>query len=311
MIVVALKCVGGALSEPEAAALETALRLDPDVRVVTVGPVDTDPGLRQALAAGAGRAVRIDAPTGVRSDVVGRLLASALGDMAPGPDWVLCGDASPDRGSGSVPAFLADELGLGQALGLVAVEPHDAPNVEPGDDGACPPAGDAPGGRRSATDTRAHAALGDMDPAAVRPPVVGRLRLVRRLDGGRREVLLAGSPAVLSVEGAVARLRRAPLPATLAAQTAAIDVRPGWTASATAMAEGGEGPLDRPLAVRPYRPRPRQLAEPEGAAADRIRQLTATGAPARPSTTVRLEPAAAAAAIIEYLRAEGYLERPS
>ena len=40
----------------------------------------------------------------------------------PGAGLVLCGDLSADRGSGSVPAFLAAHLGAAQALGLVAVE---------------------------------------------------------------------------------------------------------------------------------------------------------------------------------------------
>ena len=42
------------------------------------------------------------------------------------------------------------------------------------------------------------------------------LRVHRRLDGGRREVLMVRPPAVVSVEAAGVRLRRAGLPATLA-----------------------------------------------------------------------------------------------
>ena len=95
---------------------------------------------------------------------------------------MVCGDVSADRGSGSVPAFVAAELGVAQALGLVE--------------------------RRPATATAAR-------------------RVTRRLDGGRREVLAVTAPAVLSVEGAVARLRRASLPAELAARTAPIEVVPG------------------------------------------------------------------------------------
>ena len=40
-----------------------------------------------------------------------------------------CGDWSLDRGSGSVPAFLAAELGAAQALGLVAVTPGATPSL--------------------------------------------------------------------------------------------------------------------------------------------------------------------------------------
>ena len=44
------------------------------------------------------------------------------------------------------------------------------------------------------------------------------VEVVRRLDGGRREVLRATSPCVVSVEGSVARLRRAGFAATLRAR---------------------------------------------------------------------------------------------
>jgi electron transfer flavoprotein beta subunit len=120
---------------------------------------------------------------------------------------------------------------------------------------------------------------------------------VRRLDGGRREVLSIDPPAVLSVEGAVARLRRATLPAELAARGAAIEVIAGPT-----------GPVEAAAEVRPYRPRPRERPAPEGEALDRVRRLTATGsAPAAPAETVVLEPPAAADRILTALRGWGYL----
>lgn len=245
MIVVALKWTG-ALSESDAAALETALQLDTDVVAVTLGPPDADQGLRRALAAGASRAIRVNGPGDLRSDAAARALAPSCA----GASWVLCGDASADRGSGSVPAFLAAELGAGQALGLVAVEPDQS----------------------------------------------GSLRVVRRLDGGRREVLVATSPAVLSLEGSVARLRRASLPAELAAQGAAIEV-----------VDGPDGPLERPTTTRPYRPRPREVTMPSGDAFARIGQLTDSGASAKRAEVMTLDPAPAAAKIVETLRSWGYL----
>ena len=251
MIVVPIKWVDG-LSDSDAAALETALRIGNeggDVKVVTVGGVASEAGLRVGLASGATSAIRIDAPSDLRSDAVAGALAAVCADAS----WVICGDASRDRGSGSVPAFLAAELGIGQALGLVAVE-HGATSAS--------------------------------------------VRAVRRLDGGRREVLTASSPTVLSVEGSVAHLRRASLPGELAAQHAPIERRPGPA-----------GPLDRPHAVRPYRPRPREMAMPSGDAADRIRQLTdAAATKATRAEIATLEPADAAARIVEALRAWGYLD---
>jgi electron transfer flavoprotein beta subunit len=238
-------------SAADRAALEVALRLAARSRdgvvVVTVGPPPAERGLREALAAGATRAVRVEAPTGL----AGSAVATAIAGLAAGARWVLCGDVSADRGTGSVPAFLAAELGVAQALGLVAVD--------------------------VAND--------------------GRLRGVRRLDGGRREVLSIDPPAVLSVEGAVARLRRATLPAELAARGAAIEVIAGPT-----------GPVEAAAEVRPYRPRPRERPAPEGEALDRVRRLTATGsAPAAPAETVVLEPPAAADRILTALRGWGYL----
>ena len=109
------------VSEPDRAALEVGLRLaearGDTVTVVSVGEPGAVIGLREALAVGAHRAVRVDAPAGLTSAAV----AAAIAPVAADADWVLCGDASADRGSGSVPAFVAAELGAAQALGLVAV----------------------------------------------------------------------------------------------------------------------------------------------------------------------------------------------
>src|SRR5688500_18961462 len=88
-----------------------------EVVAVTSGPEAAEVVLRTALGAGASRAVRIDLDCDVQSDVVAAGLAEAL----TGVDVVLCGDWSLDRGSGSVPAFLAAELDAAQALGLVAL----------------------------------------------------------------------------------------------------------------------------------------------------------------------------------------------
>ena len=254
MIVVARKWVVGderwsVVSDSDRAALEIGLRLaeatGDSVTVVTVGTPGAEASLRETLAVGAVRAVRIDSPSELRSEAV----ASAIADLARDARWVVCGDASSDRGSGAVPAFVAAELGAVQALGLVAVE-----------------------------------ADGD------------QLRAVRRLDGGRREVLTMQAPAVLSVEGSVARLRRAALTAEVAARTATIEVL-----------AGPAGPLDEPAAVVAYRPRPRAMAVPAGDALARVRTLTdLDGGPAGHGEVLTLDPPAAAAKILESLAAWGY-----
>jgi electron transfer flavoprotein beta subunit len=112
------------LSAADAAALEWALRAgdrwDQPVLAVTAGPPEADRVLRDAVAAGASRAARIDLPTSDASAVVATAIAAVLGPAGITSVW--CGDHSLDRGSGAVPAFLAAELGSAQALGLIDVE---------------------------------------------------------------------------------------------------------------------------------------------------------------------------------------------
>src|SRR6266700_7696037 len=207
---------------PDLAALEHALRLaerwDAQVVAATVGPGEADVILRDALAAGAAEALRVEPASrtpGPRPALLvgsgqdaAAALAAALIRRYGVPDLVLCGDRSADRGTGSFPAFLAAALAAAQVLGVVRMEPEDD----------------------------------------------GVLRVHRRLDGGRREVLQVRPPTVVSVEAAGVRLRRAGLPATLASGHAVIPVVrvPAVTA----------GQRIRVLGAHPYRPRPRELPGP-------------------------------------------------
>jgi electron transfer flavoprotein beta subunit len=110
-------------SPADEAALEWALRTGEvtgcPVLAVSAGPPAAEAVLRQALAAGADRAVLVPLAGAEPSDAVARAIAVVLRDA--GATLVWCGDHSLDRGSGSVPAYLAAELGLAQALGLVEV----------------------------------------------------------------------------------------------------------------------------------------------------------------------------------------------
>jgi len=252
---------------PDLAALEHALRLAErwQARVVaaTVGPGEADAMLRDALAAGAAEALRVEPASrtpGPRPAILiggpdaAAALATALIQRYGVPDLVLCGDRSPDRGTGSFPAFLAGALNAAQALGVVRIEAEDD----------------------------------------------GKLRVHRRLDGGRREVLLVSRPAVVSVEAAGVRLRRAGLPATLASGHAVIPVASAPTAIA--------GPRVRVLGAHPYRPRPRELAGPSGSALRRILELTGALAERTPPTVLGpLSPGHAADELLGYLRRRGYL----
>jgi electron transfer flavoprotein beta subunit len=238
------------VSAADQAALESALVWaelhHSDVVVVTVGPIGAERALRDALACGATRAVRIDGDPNASSIDVARAVVPHVASAA----LVWCGDYSLDRGSGSFPAHLADALDVEQALGLIDIGVDDAN---------------------------------------------GRIRAVRRLDGGRREILSIAPPAVLSVEGSVARLRRAPLRALLDADRQAIDVH-------VVGLHGDE------LELVPYRPRARVLAAPAGSSAlDRVRVLTDAGAAPTRAETVELTPDEAADRILDALRDWGYL----
>jgi electron transfer flavoprotein beta subunit len=109
------------ISDADQAALEWALRhaetTGHELTVVTAGPPEATGVLREAVACGASRAVRVDLAAGAPSPTVARALAAVVASAT----IVWCGDYSLDRGSGSVPSFLAAELGVAQALGLVAV----------------------------------------------------------------------------------------------------------------------------------------------------------------------------------------------
>lgn len=131
--------------------------------------------------------------------------------------------------------------------------------------------------------------------------VAGRgLRALRRLDGGRRERLAVPLPAVCSLEAGTVRLRRAPLPAVLAARDAAIPfvhAAPGR-------------PRARVTAARSYRPRPQALPGPRDSdPRGRISALTGAHLARTPPRVVMPGTAEAAARqLLDDLREHGYLD---
>jgi len=116
-------------SAADEAALEWALRFGEargePVLAATAGTTVADAVLHGAIAAGAAGAVRAELAPDRPSAEVAAALAGALRSAAP--SLVVCGVWSLDRGSGSVPAFLAAELGCAQALGLVTLDVGDGP----------------------------------------------------------------------------------------------------------------------------------------------------------------------------------------
>lgn len=243
------------LSAADEAALEWGLRsaaaYGARLLALSAGPVGSEAVLRQAKAAGADEVLRLDCERDWPSEWVAASLASRL----DGAQLVWCGDMSFDRGSGSVPAFIAGELGAAQGLGLVEIS-----------------LGEAPG--------RALGAL-------------------RRLDGGRRERLSLRLPAVASVEGASARLRRGPLRRVIDAGQGEVPSAPGRKGSLPALEILGE------LA---YSPPTRVVPPPVGdSGSARIAALLETAGRRGAAAARQLEPIEAARAILEALESWGEL----
>jgi electron transfer flavoprotein beta subunit len=102
------------LDPADAAALEMALQLrspGDSVTALTVGPVEAEAVLREALAAGADTVLRLwdETRTTTKPAVTSVMLAAALRTEGL-PDLVLCGWRSLARGSGKLPALLAEYL---------------------------------------------------------------------------------------------------------------------------------------------------------------------------------------------------------
>jgi electron transfer flavoprotein beta subunit len=251
-------------SPADRAALELALRYATpcgfEVEVITVGPVEAEPMLREALSCGAAKAWRIDPqlPVGEQapSSAVAAVLASQLHDVA----MVFCGDWSLDRGSASVPSYVAGLKNLDQACGVVTLE-------------------------MSATQRGEE-----------------HMRAYRRLDGGRREVLFIDGPAVISVEGAAATLRRASIAGVLAARQATISV----ISEPLSAAQSGMR-VERIGAHRPTAP---TLAANDSADPRlRVSSILGVGVERTPPMRLTLQPEDAADVIIERLVAWGQLPR--
>ncbi|MEO8163050.1 MAG: mycofactocin-associated electron transfer flavoprotein beta subunit [Ilumatobacteraceae bacterium] len=242
----------GGVSAADQAALEMALRIGTersmDVTAITVGGTQSEPILYDALAAGATLATRIDSAHFLSSAETARVMAPALADAA----YIFCGDYSNDRGSGSVPAFLAAELGVRQALGVVALTTQ-----------------------------------------------VDSILLTRRLGGGRREHSRVTDRAVISVEGSVARLRRASLANSLSTRDNRIHVIP-LTISTPRGA----------TTCKPFRPRPRTISRPHGETAlQRIHAITDVASASARGEQIELTSAKSAQYILQTLARWGYIDR--
>lgn len=100
-------------------ALEAGLQLKQagkatEVVVFTLGGADSEQRIRDALARGADRAVRVDDPALAGSDALGVARALAAAMSAEGIGLVFAGRQAIDGDSSAVPAMLAELLGWSQ-----------------------------------------------------------------------------------------------------------------------------------------------------------------------------------------------------
>lgn len=118
------------LNPADAAALELALRLRGDgdtMTALTVGDVEAETVLREALAVGADRALRLweEGRTATKPAVTSLLLAAAMRTEGL-PDLVFCGGRSLGRGSGKLPALLGEYLDWPVVTDIVHLETQAA-----------------------------------------------------------------------------------------------------------------------------------------------------------------------------------------
>ncbi len=260
----------------EWAALETALRVAAAwggrVLALTAGPPAAEAVLREALAAGA------DA---LRADWTRH-----------GQHGSRAGDGHPSHGTGDW--YLADLAGDERSLAVClagAIRAEQPALVVCGDRSGDRGTGALPA--FLAHELGAAQALG-----LVSLTVDGdHLLAERRLPAGRRERLRVPVPAVCSVEAAGVRLRRAALPAVLAARRAPISA---------VSARVAPSPV-RVGSPRPYRPRTHAVPDvPAGTARERLSALSAVLIQREPPVVA--SPASASAAadlLLDYLRRAG------
>lgn len=106
-----------------AAALAAQLeqRFGAEVSFLTLGPQRTELSLRECLAIGGSRAVRVwDDSLQPDANLKPYLLARAAARL--GADLVLCGSRSADEGSGQTPPALAEYLGIPQVIAVTDVD---------------------------------------------------------------------------------------------------------------------------------------------------------------------------------------------
>jgi electron transfer flavoprotein beta subunit len=269
-----------------ARALDLALGLKAaqpgtEVTAVHFGPQVTEPWLRQALARGCDRVVRVWDEEAAEVRAPGKAVILAAAAEAAGFDLVLAGVRGVINGGDQFGILAAAHLGVPCVTQVVGVAPQ-------------------------------HEAGG--------PDVASSLEISRALDQGFRERVEAVLPVVATVAADestpdAARPAEISAAALLAAQESRISV---WDLAELGVPRERVRQADRPLRYgrpRPRRPRLHRLAAPESSlpAFDRILELVRGSVQTRQGRIVRQPPEAVVDEIFATLKDEGWLDhlRPS
>ncbi|NDQ56369.1 MAG: electron transfer flavoprotein subunit beta/FixA family protein [Acidipila sp.] len=122
--------IGFEMNEPDAYALEEALRLKEkhggEVIAVSMGPERSKQAIKEALAKGADRGIHVADERFYTLDPLGaaRSIAAAI-RREPGVDLILTGLQSDDQGFGQTGVLLAELLGLPHATIIMQIDVAD------------------------------------------------------------------------------------------------------------------------------------------------------------------------------------------
>ena len=284
--------------QPSATADQAGRTPAPPTEVVLLhlGPAEAEPWLRDGLARGADRAVRVWDGEVAKAFAPGLAVVVAAAAAALACDLVLTGVAGSAYGSGQLGVLVARRLEYAcvtQVAGLAEPTAEDGglSTVSRGEIGA---------GRTSGL------------------PATGptTLRLARGLAAGYVELVEVDLPAVVTVLPGATEEFRAPLPAVLAAQEAAIAV---WDLATLGVPSADVRAADHALRygrLRTSRPRLRPLAAPDASlsAFERIQGLIQGAVRRREGRVVRAGDLSVAQEVFAALRDGGWLDhlrRPS
>ena len=108
----------GLINELDEYAIEEGLRIAEahggEVTIVSMGPEKASESIRKALAMGAGKGVHLVADALAGSDALATSFALSKVLQVAGFDLVICGSESTDARTGTLPAMLAERLGVPQ-----------------------------------------------------------------------------------------------------------------------------------------------------------------------------------------------------